>query len=94
MLRDGILWCLGGGALFLLGFHIDSEARKLESVRRIRELKDLVGLLRYECRVVVAVRGRVCSATPINCEKGGLQGVIVEQRAEQYFLERIKNMDK
>ncbi|PQQ16816.1 hypothetical protein Pyn_08811 [Prunus yedoensis var. nudiflora] len=65
MPKHGILSCLGGGALYLLGWFCD--------------------------RLVVAIRGKVFSETPINCEIGGLQGVVVEQREEQYFLKRIKD---
>ncbi|XP_020409301.1 E3 ubiquitin-protein ligase SP1-like isoform X2 [Prunus persica] len=91
MPKDGILSCLGGGALYLLGWFCDSDADNLQSALRIRKLKDLERLLRYEHRLVVAIRGKVFSETPINCELSGLQGVVVEQREEQYFLKRIKD---
>ncbi|XP_034227698.1 E3 ubiquitin-protein ligase SP1-like [Prunus dulcis] len=38
--------------------------------------------------LVVGISGIVYSETPINCEFGGLRGVIVEQWAEQKFLKR------
>ncbi|KAH0978463.1 hypothetical protein GBA52_028182 [Prunus armeniaca] len=155
MVQDGVLWCLGGGALFLLGCYNDRQvlgvkriervlpvgtslsvvgdpwinlavkdgngtisirapdggpfyvsphtidqltgdsriwardADILKAVPRIDQLSELAKLLDAEhVPLVVGISGRVCSETPINCEFGGLRGVIVEQCAEQKFLKR------
>ncbi|CAB4291756.1 unnamed protein product [Prunus armeniaca] len=68
MPKHGILSCLGGGALYLLGWFCD--------------------------RLVVAIRGKVFSETPINCEISGLQGVVVEQRDSDHNCQLVTESGK
>ncbi|CAB4291758.1 unnamed protein product [Prunus armeniaca] len=84
-----LLCCLGAVAIFLLGWSHSRDADILKAVPRIDQLSELAKLLDAEhVPLVVGISVRVCSETPINCEFGGLRGVIVEQCAEQKFLKR------
>ncbi|CAL9023792.1 unnamed protein product [Prunus brigantina] len=91
---ESIVFFLLGGASYLAGRSYDRSADTLASVLRIREFKDLEPLLKSQNRLMVALRGKVGSETPMNCEFSKLQGVVVEKRVLKYFLERIKKKDK
>ncbi|GER24797.1 E3 Ubiquitin ligase family protein [Striga asiatica] len=84
----GITCCLGAAALYLFGRSSGRDAEALKSVTRVNQLKDLPQLLDNASKMLplVVVSGKVGSDTPISCEHSSLQGVIMEQTSEQYFL--------
>ncbi|KAB2616140.1 hypothetical protein ACFX13_031914 [Malus domestica] len=76
MVWKGLGYCLGGAVLSSTGWFLNDDADKLDSVPRISQLKDLEN---HGSGTVVAISGEVGSETPIDCELGGLQGVIVRK---------------
>ncbi|CAD6222801.1 unnamed protein product [Miscanthus lutarioriparius] len=86
----GVGCYLSAAALYLLGRSSGRDAEVLRSVARAGSMKDLAAILDTASKVlplVVAVSGRVGSDTPLICQQSGMRGVIVEETAEQHFLE-------
>ncbi|PIM99320.1 putative E3 ubiquitin ligase [Handroanthus impetiginosus] len=88
----GVTCCLGAAALYFIGREWEREAEVLNSVTRVKKLKDLAELLSFASKawpLLVTASGKVGSDAPIKCKYSGLRGVIVEERTEHHFLKCI-----
>eukprot|EP00897_Mesotaenium_endlicherianum_P001883 jgi/Mesen1/1722/ME000138S00577 len=86
----GAFSCVGGAALYWLSNQTGRDAEKLRSIKKVNYLIELAGLLESSRKnvvpLIVAVAGRVGSATPISCEHSSLRGVILQETAEQHYV--------